>query len=546
MHSVKARLAFALAVVLSAILWFGMLGYRDLTDPDEGRYAQIPAGMVQTGDWITPRLNDIKYFEKPVLQYWATAAIYTLFGESNATARLWTALTGFALVLVASYAALSLFGSAAAVFTFATALSSLMMVLFGHLLTLDMSFSFFLVSAICSLVVAQQEGNSPGRRWRWMMGAWACLSLALLTKGLVAVVLAGGTVVIYSLWQRDWRLWLRLHLFEGLALFIMIAAPWFILVSQYNPGFAEFFFIHEHFDRYTSTVHRREGPVYYFLPFLVLGVGPWVLSGIRALLNPGFDWRPARTGVFEPDRFLWTFSVFTLVFFSLGQSKLPGYILPVIPVLAILAGRRLSLVQKPGWDKWGMALFGLFILVSSLLLQNLANDRYPVEQWNAFAPWVVAGGVMFVLGAVILSISRNKPLRGHVIAALLCLAAAQSLILGFQSLSESRSGRIVADVIMETVPENTPVFSVQSLSESSAFYLQRPQVLVGYAGEMKMGIKMEPEKQIPDMRTFFQTWDKLDNAVAIVHANKFSERDLERLGGRIVYKGPKRMVVVKS
>ena len=95
-----------------AVLWFAPLGSYRLFDPDEGRYAEIPREMVASGDWITPRLNDIKYFEKPALQYWATAAAYTVFGEHHWTARLWSALTGFLGVLMVFYTGGRLFGAA--------------------------------------------------------------------------------------------------------------------------------------------------------------------------------------------------------------------------------------------------------------------------------------------------------------------------------------------------------------------------------------------------------------------------------------------------
>lgn len=98
-------------VIAVAAIWFSNLEYRKLIKPDEGRYAEIPREMVASGDWVTPRLNDLKYFEKPPLQYWATAAAYTVFGEHQWSSRLWTALTGFAGLLLVWFAGLRLFGA---------------------------------------------------------------------------------------------------------------------------------------------------------------------------------------------------------------------------------------------------------------------------------------------------------------------------------------------------------------------------------------------------------------------------------------------------
>ena len=281
-----------MAILLCAVLWFGMLGQRDLFDPDEGRYAGIPAAMVDSGDWLTPRLNDFKYFEKPVLQYWGTAVAFKLFGKSNASARLWTALLGFAAALFSMLVAFRLYGGRAAIYTFLLGISYLMVVAFGHYLTLDMALSAFLVMGIGSLVIAHSSQTGEKQARNWMLAGWFALALATLTKGLVAVVLPAATVVLYSLWQRDWSLWKNLHIFKGILLFLVVTAPWFIAVSVVNPEFAEFFFIHEHFDRYTSEVHNREGPIYYFVPYLLLGVAPWLITSLRSLVTPGFKWLP--------------------------------------------------------------------------------------------------------------------------------------------------------------------------------------------------------------------------------------------------------------
>ncbi len=219
----------AVAILLCAVLWFGLLGQRDLFDPDEGRYAGIPAAMVDTGDWLTPRLNDFKYFEKPVLQYWGTAVAFKVFGKSNTSARLWTALLGFATALFSMLVASRLYGQRAAIYTFLICISYLMVVAFGHYLTLDMALSAFVVMGIGCLVIAQSDQTDAKRTRNWMLLGWAALALATLTKGLVAIVLPAAAIAVYSLWQRDWGLYGRLQLFKGLLLYLVITAPWFEL-----------------------------------------------------------------------------------------------------------------------------------------------------------------------------------------------------------------------------------------------------------------------------------------------------------------------------
>ena len=536
----------ATVILLCAVLWFGMLGQRDLFDPDEGRYAGIPAAMVDSGDWLTPRLNDFKYFEKPVLQYWGTAVAFTIFGKSNASARLWTALLGFSTALFSMLVAFRLYGSRAAIYTFLLSISYLMVVAFGHFLTLDMALSAFVVMGIGSLVIAHSNRESENQTRNWMLAGWAALALATLTKGLVAVVLPAATVVVYSLWQRDWVLWKKLHLFKGVLLFFLITAPWFVAVSIANPEFAEFFFIHEHFDRYTSEVHNREGPIYYFIPVLLLGVSPWLITSIRSLVSPGFKLLTRKPGQFDPERFMWTFVVVTFCFFSLGQSKLPGYILPVLPVIAMISGGQIASRGAVAADRWVMLFFGLFFFVGAFGIELLASKHYPAEQWASYRPWIIGSGLLFLLSFAVLSIRKIARLPAFAGAAVLSLAAGLSILSGASSLAESRSSKVIADIITETLPAGVPVFSFQYFPEAAAFYLGRPITIVEYEGEMAMGVRLEPEKFIKTQDEFLAIWQNLDQAAVVLKLNRLKNLKVDALQGRVVYKGPKTMVIIKS
>ncbi len=542
----KLKRFAATLILLCAVLWFGSIGQRDLFDPDEGRYAGIPAAMVDTGDWLTPRLNDFKYFEKPVLQYWGTAVVFKLFGKSNATARLWTAFLGFSTALFSMLVAFRLYGSRAAMYTFGLSISYLMVVAFGHYLTLDMALSAFLVMGIGSLVIAHSRHSNESQTRNWMLIGWAALALATLTKGLVAVVLPAATVVVYSLWQRDWGLWKKLHLVKGLLLFLLITAPWFIAVSMANPEFAEFFFIHEHFDRYTSDVHSREGPVYYFIPFLLLGVSPWLITSLRPLVSPDFKWLPDKPGQFDPERFMWTFVVVTFCFFSLGQSKLPGYILPILPIIAVISGRRIASKGGLAGDRWVMLFLGVFFFAGAFGIEYLASKHYPAEQWASYRPWVIGSGLLLLLSFAVLSIRKIAQLPAFAVAAVLSLASGLMIISGATSLSESRSSKVIADIITKTLPAGVPVYSFQYFPEAAAFYLGRPITIVEYEGEMAMGVRLEPEKFIKTQDEFLAEWQNLDQAAVVVKLNRLKNLRVDALQGRVVYKGPKTMVIIKS
>ncbi len=352
---IRRLLVLALAVL---IIWFGNLDYRRLIKPDEGRYAELSREMAVSGDWVTPRLNGIKYFEKPPLHYWAGAAAFTLFGQHEWTARLWSALTGLFGVVLAWYAGRRLFGPAAGLYAAVVLGSSLMYVVVGHLNTLDMGLTLFLFLALCAFLLGQRDEADPGENARWMHVAWAAMAGAVLSKGLVGLVIPGATLVLYSLIQRDWRVWRRLHLITGLLLFLAIAAPWFVLVSMRNPEFAWFFFVHEHLLRYTTKIHQRDEPWYYFLPLLIAGGLPWTVVMLDAAWH---SWKLEALKTFQARRFLLIWCSFVLLFFSASGSKLPPYILPLFPALALLTGWRLTSISGKALT-WQLAPIALLAL----------------------------------------------------------------------------------------------------------------------------------------------------------------------------------------
>src|SRR5438270_589415 len=270
------------AWVLLALAWFATVPVRPLLDPDEGRYAEIPREMLASGDWVTPRFDGLLYFEKPPLQYWATAIAYQVFGVSEWSSRLWSVGLAFACLPLTFAWVARLYGGVAARLALTALAVSPFFLIVGHINLLDGAFSFFLTAAVLAFTLAQTSPpRSPAER-RWMLTAWAAAALAVLSKGIVVGVLAGAALVIYTLIERDSLTWRRLRLAAGLPLFAGLAAPWFVVVSLRNPAFPGFFFVHEHFARFLTTVHQRVEPWWYFLPLLLVGVLPWVVPLARA------------------------------------------------------------------------------------------------------------------------------------------------------------------------------------------------------------------------------------------------------------------------
>ena len=338
---------FGVAALLCTVLWFALLAQRPLFDPDEGRYAEIPREMMLSGgDWVIPHLNGIVYLEKPPLQYWLTALAFRAFGLNEFAARLCTGVAGYLSLAAVFLLGRKLWGFAAGVRAALFSAASTLFVLLGHQLTLDMLLSFWLTAALGCFLMAQARGEGTGHRRAWMLGCWAAMAFALLTKGLIGVLIPAAALGAYVLWQRDWPLLRRLHLRWGLPLFAAVAAPWFVLAARANGQFLEFFFVREHLLRFLTPIEHRTEPWWFFVPVLTVGIMPWLPQAARALTAPPGA-RAARE--FDPLRLLWVWCVFVLVFFSLSDSKLIPYILPAVPALALLcAGRCESVSESRG------------------------------------------------------------------------------------------------------------------------------------------------------------------------------------------------------
>lgn len=545
-HGAQAwrRGAFWLLLILFAVAWFGGLGYRDLNQPDEGRYAEIPREMVASGNWVTPRLDGLKYFEKPPLQYWATAVNYELFGQSNATARLWTALLGFLTVPWVFFLGVRLFDRRTALYASAITASCLMWVAMGHINTLDMGVSALLAFGVGALALAQNRRQQPRYVMGWMLFGWAMLAGAMLTKGLIGLVLPGGAVVFYTLWQRDWALWRHLHLGKGIVLLFVLCAPWFILISRQNPHFLWFFFIHEHFLRYATPEADRYQPWWFFLALMWLGFVPWVGAAFRGVIRHRLPWRPG-SGGFDAERFFWTYAAFMLVFFSASDSKLVPYILPMYPTLALLAGRQLSQRQSFRSDMGVAVALAMALLVVAATVTRFAKHNLPAHLLVQGRPWLIAAALVIVAGAVMAWWQRARGQRAALCLAAGALVGFQLLNLGYQTLSPMYSTRELARAMEPIAKKGVPLYSVGEYEQALPFYLKRTLRLVAYQGELDYGIQREPDKWIPTVSAFVKIWDSQSQALAVMKPGEYKQLEAAGVPMRLIYRDPRRVGVAR-
>jgi len=505
-------------------VWFAKTADTPLVHPDEGRYAEIAREMLASGDWTTPRLNGLKYFEKPPLQYWATAVAYQVFGISEWSARLWVALTGLACVLGTWFAASRLFGRQAGVYSALLLMASPVFVIASGVNSLDMGVTCFLHLALLAYLLSRQAASSTQVRG-WMLACWAAMALAVLSKGLIGVVLPAAAIVCYLLVSRRLAAVRNMEWILGSALFLAITVPWFVQVARVNPEFLQFFFVHEHFDRFTTTSHHRTGPFWYFLPIVVFAVAPWIVACARGLISAVRTLRNRRGPDARGALLVWCVVVFT--FFSVSKSKLPGYILPIIPALAMLAGDALVRGEWRRHAFWiavcalafGMAAFGANEFLEARTLERL-QARY-----ETFSYWAEAASVAFIVVAAIAlywidRTAERRIVTGVLVSFYFIVCAA---VFGYQELAPSRSGIGLAQAIGSSGVADAPVYSVRMYDQTLPFYLRRTVLLVDYVDEFALGLRAEPDRGIADLGDFMRRWREERAAFAVMPSALYAD-----------------------
>ncbi len=530
-----------------AFAWFAPLGHRALVNPDEGRYASIALEMLRDGDWITPHLNGFLYFEKPPLGYWMSAAAMRVLGVGEFAARLWPAASGFATLVVVGVASRVLWGRRAGAFAAAVAAGSAWIVANAHFLSLDMGLTFFLTLALCALLLAQRDEASPRERRAAMYVAWAAMAGATLTKGLVGVVLPAAALLLYVGWMRDARVLRRLHATAGLAIYLAIAAPWFVVVGLRNPGFAQFFFVHEHLQRFLTPQAHRPGPAWYFVPILLVGFLPWTTM-LPALVRRGLRLDAARA--FQPHRFALVYAAFVLVFFSASHSKLPSYILPMFPALALLAGAWLGQAdaRRLRVHLVAPAAAGLALVVVAFFAARFATHDTPPEVLEAMAPGFAAAGLLVVAAAALAAgaFTRQRALAGVVVLAAGSVLAVLAALDGHDEHASIKSSREVAVMLAPQLSPSTPVFSVAMYDQTLPFYLRRNVTLVAWTDEFAFGERADPQRWIPQLAEFAQRWRALDEGAAMMRIETWSSLAADGLPMHVVHRDARRVVVLRQ
>ena len=476
-----------LALILSPIL-FGFLDLRPFAVPDEGRYVEIPREMVTTGDYVTPRLNGLKYFEKPPFMYWVQSFFIKTFGIKEWAMRLPLAIMGLLGCFMIYGVGRSFFNRLSGLIAASVLGSSLLYIVLSQLITLDMGVSFFLTGSLLSFIVAVNSNNK--RRRVFMYSAALFAALSVLTKGLIGLALPGLIVLIWIALTNNWKLLGQIYLPTSIILFFAITIPWHVLVSLRNPEFFDFYFINEHFTRYLTNVHRRYQPFWFFIPIIIAGFLPWTSFMLKAFYKNLKQIKNNQNMLFF---MLWAAVPF--IFFSISNSKLIPYILPIFPALALITGQYIAdCIEKKRSIRFEVFAFSA-ICLSIMLAGFYGVQRIDPELFIKLKPYIIALYFILGLSAIVPPILRLW--KGNLWAFCSILISGFFIIItaNFASVHANKvSIKPLVEKFKAIMPKDTKVISYSTYYHDLPVYLNKLITIHNWTNELEFGQKMEPHK----------------------------------------------------
>ncbi len=415
--TLAARIGWVVLIVATLyVCYFSHLGAIGFVGPDEPRYAWIARAMAETGDWVTPRLYGQPWFEKPPLYYWGAALSFKLFGVSEAAARLPSAISALLATLALGWLALRLYGSETACWLLVLLPTTIGMIGFSHAAATDMPFSAMLTIAMVAAVIQLgivPDPNSPRSplstlghsRFITSTLFGFFLALAVLAKGPAGIILCGGAVFFWALVTKRWRDALCLLHPAGIVIFCLTALPWYIVCARRNRDFFRIFVIEHNFRRFLTPEFQHIQPFWYYGPIVLAALLPWIALLVPLIALVPRPWKTKSLSV-SPMLLFISWAAFTVVFFSVSKSKLPGYILPAVPPATLVlaeACRRLgtAAAQIKLWTGILLALtiLGFFGGALKLAAWNLSKLDRGVS--ISYQPAEMVPFLILLLGALL-------------------------------------------------------------------------------------------------------------------------------------------------
>ncbi len=424
-----ARAAFV-GILIAALITLPGLGAGTLWDNSETAYGEVAREILLTHDWVVMHLNGAAWFVQPPLYFWIAAASALLFGVTSFAFRLPAAVATILMGGMTGYAVARQAGTRIGVYASAILSSCLMQAVIGRLAIMDALLDLAVALAIFWWFRALEAGRD-----RYFVYGWVAAALGFLAKGPVAVVIALIVIVPYAWWNTraertrlpSWRAWLL-----GCGAAALIVAPWIVAIAIHSgvPAVMELIG-HYTVGRYTGVIENQSGPLWYYVPVLILGFFPWIaflpmsiVYGIRQLRSATTDRSIARLW-----RLAFTWAIVPLVFFSFAKTKLPNYVALEFPALALMVALYFDSVVRKGLSRSAIvsaASVPVFIGMVAVAIALFVRDNHLMTgALNVMPDLVVMGSTIFagsLLTAILLSLRPTVGVAPYALATATALA----------------------------------------------------------------------------------------------------------------------------
>ena len=532
-----------------AVALFAYLGSAALFEPDEGRNAEKAREILILNDWLTPHENFYPVLDKPIFFYWLIALSYKFFGVSEWAARLPSVLSALGCVGLVYFFVRRRWGRWEALWSGLILLGSVEFFILSRAVIFDMSLAFFLTLALCAFYEVAHTDNVKRRRVLCFV-LYGALGVATLIKGLIGVVVPGMIIFFYLLSTKKWSILRRIYLIPGTILLAVIAAPWYLQMDAVHPGYLKYYLWDEHFGRFASGEFGRTEPWYYFIFVGLVGFLPWTM------VLPFVATQYRKKTLDDKTLFLIVWLALPFLFFSASNAKLPHYILPIFPALAILTAVPLVCLYQESHSRMSLALLlagfvqglaALYLVVGSLWPAILPSAIRGSIHHMAHFLWAYGAFLILALAFLVYR-QKSRPwpsLRqlylAHGLGTIIFLFfVAQVIVLS----APDRSAKELATVAAPKITAATQLVFYDTYQAGMAFYLktEKPIWMVTHSNKKRtflgnfyvMTEREEPSTQwgkaLLDFEEFQEKWQTAKQPLLIILKEKNLRRLLEQVG----------------
>lgn len=502
-------------------LFFILLGTRPLSLPDEGNYAEIVREMVASGNFITPYLNEIKFFEKPIFLYWLASIAVKIGGLNLWSIRSVSAILAVFGCIMTYIVSRKLYDRRTGLISAFILGTSVLYFALGHLLTMDLTVSIFCTACLYAFLLGSAEQDNNRRRAYFWAAAIAS-GCAVLTKGLIGLVLPAMIIAAWMLVCNQWSVLKRASLFSSAILFLLVILPWHVLVSLHNPEFFHYYIVKQHLLRYFTPTVGHPQPFWYYIPIFIFGFFPWVVfvpQAIKHALPRAWSLREQ----YKNEIFFLLWAVLIYVFFTVAKTKLTSYILPMMPPLAILTARYLAshLETKSRGVKWGYAglvliSFGIAVLFSYFPRYYETDNVEMSILLLSIAALVIAGGG--VISFLLAWRSHSKALLTTIVTFYVGLL----VVIGALPYVDTHTLRPLTTALKSELQPAEPVIAFNHHFQDVSYYLERRVHILNSRKLFKFGMEYQDSHDwMIDNHTFSKIWRGDQRAFAFMHLYEY-------------------------